>query len=91
MALVLIIHGLSHSLNFVRVCDNPVCICCTRDIILIYTMQNYYGSAGLVFVILIPIMDRGEYYVEPNLDLGTFVDVCVYIPIIHINSNNELL
>jgi len=43
-------------------------------------MQNNYGSAGSVFMILVPIMDRGEYYVELNLDLGTFVrpTVCLY-------------
>lgn len=43
-------------------------------------MQNNYGFAGLMFVILIPIMEKGDYYVEPNLDLGTFVrpTVCLY-------------
>jgi hypothetical protein len=59
-------------------------MCCTRDIILTCTTQNNYGSGELVFVILVPIMDKG--YVEPNLDLGTFVrpTVCV----IHINTYN---
>ena len=44
------------------------------------TIQFVHGSAALVFVILIPIINKGEYYVKPNLDLGTFVrrHVCIY-------------